>query len=149
MNRIDSFQEEYRFLSNFYSSPIWYPGIKYPTAEHAYQAQKCQTLDDRKAIALLETPGQAKRHGKTVVLRENWEQMKLGVMLDVVRAKFYQNAELHQKLLDTGDAILVEGNTWGDTFWGMVDNQGQNWLGRILMLVRSDLYRMERLRARG
>ena len=35
--------------------------------------------------------------------------------------------------------VKIEGNTWNDTFWGVCNGQGQNWLGKILMLVRSEL----------
>ena len=65
--------------------------------------------------------------------------VKVKLMFELVLEKFKQNPELKQKLLETGNQELIEGNTWNDTFWGVCNGQGQNWLGKILMLVRSEL----------
>ena len=62
-------------------------------------------------------------------------------MLNVVRAKFDQHPDLAQKLLETGDEELVEGNTWGDRYWGVCGGKGKNMLGKILMRVREELRR--------
>lgn len=136
---IDSFEGKYRFLSNFWpiTGGLHYDGILYPTTEHAYQALK--TMDDEKRmdIALLGTAGQAKRAGKTIKpLRWNWETIKLDIMFDLNFLKFARNRTLREKLLATGDAELIEGNTWGDTFWGQCNGKGQNELGNIIMQVR-------------
>ena len=82
---------------------------------------------------------EAKRLGRRVRLRSDWEQVKYDVMLDVVRAKFNQHPDLAQKLLATGDEELVEGNDWGDTYWGVCNGRGKNMLGKILMRVRAEL----------
>ena len=60
-------------------------------------------------------------------------------MEDICRAKFTQNEELKKKLIDTGDATLIEGNTWNDTFWGVCNGVGENNLGKILMKIREEL----------
>lgn len=83
------------------------------------------------------TAGQAKRRGYRVKLRDDWELVKLGIMEDLVRQKFNEKT-LGDMLLATGDAELVEGNDWGDKFWGVCDGEGQNMLGKILMKVRSE-----------
>lgn len=121
----------YAFLSNFYWHGNW-------TVEHQYQAAK--TDDPAWAAAILNapTPGAAKKLGRKAPMRPTWEQEKVAVMLALLRMKFLR-PELAQKLLDTGDATLVEGNWWGDTFWGVCRGQGQNHLGRLLMQVRSEL----------
>lgn len=134
---IASFQGKYRFLSNFWPSTIVYDNIKYPTVEHAFQATKTLDLAEKLAISNLTTPGQAKKAGKNVELRSDWEQVKLQVMLDLLRLKF-QNSTYKQLLLDTGDQELVEGNTWGDTFWGVCQDVGENNLGKLLMKVREE-----------
>ena len=84
-------------------------------------------------------PSEAKRLGRRMRLRSDWEQVKYDVMLDVVRAKFNQHPDLAQKLLATGDEELVEGNDWGDTYWGVCNGRGKNMLGKILMRVRAEL----------
>jgi len=68
-----------------------------------------------------------------------WDGAKLGIMAQLVVQKFTNNAVLAQRLHDTGDAELIEGNTWGDTFWGICKGKGENHLGRILMEVRHSI----------
>lgn len=132
---ITSFSGEYAFLSNFYPTQIRYGGI-YPTAEHAYQAMKTLSLNERFKIAKLTTPGQVKRAGREVTLRPDWEDIKLRVMEEILYNKFH-NRELAKKLIATGGQVLVEGNTWGDTYWGVCNGKGKNNLGKLLMAVRA------------
>lgn len=133
---IDSFRNEYYFLSNFYEAPITFDGITYLNNEAAFQAQK--VLSGRERFANL-NPSEAKHLGRRVSLRPDWESVKVNLMRDIVRAKFAQNEDLREKLLNTGDAYLVEGNDWGDKIWGQVNGAGQNLLGQILMEVREEL----------
>ena len=86
-------------------------------------------------------PAMSKKAGRRVQLRADWEDVKLSIMEDIVRAKFTQNEDLKQLLLATGDLVLEEGNTWHDTFWGVdvKTQEGENHLGRILMRVRQEL----------
>jgi ribA/ribD-fused uncharacterized protein len=135
---IDSFRGEHEFLSNFYPASVNYEGRLYPTTEHAFQAAKSMDQKVRESVRRAPTPGQAKKMGNNLKIRRDWESVKYNVMLDVVRKKF-QHPELRQRLLDTGNATLVEGNTWNDTTWGVCRGRGKNWLGRILMQVRSEI----------
>lgn len=135
---IDSFCGEYRFLSNFYPSSIEYKGVKYPTVEHAFQATKSLDLDDRLFIAKLETPGKAKRAGRNLILRKDWEEIKIEVMRELLVLKFKDDS-LANKLKKTEPHELIEGNTWGDKFWGVCNGEGQNWLGKLLMEIREEL----------
>jgi ribA/ribD-fused uncharacterized protein len=138
---IDSFEGEHRWLSNFYPSEITWEGITYRTVEHAYQAAKTESLAQRTFIAWLRTPGQAKRHGQTVELRDGWEDMKIGIMETLLRLKFQPLPanQLWHLLQATGDQELVKGNWWGDTFWGVCQGVGRNELGKALMRVRAGL----------
>ena len=136
---IDSFTEENRFLSNYYASPITYEGVEYPTVEHAFQAAKTLDVETRKRIAAMNTPGEAKYMGRCVTLRKDWEQVKFSVMKELLELKFRSNTALALRLLATGDAYLIEGNTWNDTIWGVCNGKGQNNLGKLLMEVRSEL----------
>ena len=132
---INSFQGEHEFLSNFAASEIEFEGIVFPTVEHAFQAAKTFNHTGRVLIAAASTPGKAKRLGRSVSLRADWDEVKYSIMFQLVLQKF-QLPALEEKLLATGDAILVEGNTWGDKVWGVCDGEGTNWLGQILMDVR-------------
>lgn len=135
---IGEFKGEFYFLSNFYESDVTYGGITYRNNEAAFQAQKTTNKFIRMKFHQL-NPSDAKKLGRQVQLREDWEQIKDQVMYEICKAKFEQNPDLRAKLLETGDEILVEGNTWGDRIWGAVYGVGENRLGRILMRVRSEL----------
>ena len=141
---IVEFDGENEFLSNFYPSPILHEGIVYPTNEHFFQAMKTLDPIERKAIANAETPGMAKRMGRTIKLRSDWEQIKVDVMRTGLTLKF-SDAKLAQKLIDTGDEELVEGNWWHDNTWGNCHCPkcsrlgGRNMLGMLLMELRKEL----------
>ncbi len=137
--RIAEFQGEYRFLSNFWPATVEFEGLTYPTVEHAYQSAKTLDTSERKRIAAMKTPEEAKRAGRALKQREDWEKVKFDVMETCVRYKFAHHDDLRAKLLATGDAELIEGNNWGDKIWGQVDGVGENRLGKILMKVRDDL----------
>ena len=136
MKLIDDFGEDNYFLSNFYPSPIKYKGITYQTAEAAFQAQKDPSRQ-KEFINL--NPALSKKLGRSVKLRKDWELVKDNIMYEIVYAKFVQNPLLLKKLINTGDAFLIEGNTWYDTYWGVCNGEGKNKLGKILMKIRSEL----------
>lgn len=139
MDKIDSFSGEYRFLSNFYMAQVEYQGITYCCSENAFQAAKTLNNTVREQFANMD-PSKAKREGRRIKLRQDWESVKDIVMYEITKAKFTQNKDLKEKLLATGDAKLIEGNTWGDDYWGVCNpEKGQNKLGRILMCVRGEL----------
>ena len=138
MNKINSFRDEYYFLSNFYECSVTYNGLTYKNNEAAFQAQKCINLKDREKFCDLRA-SESKKLGRRVVLRKDWEDIKIKVMTDIVKAKFEQNEDLQKKLLATEDAYLEEGNSWGDRIWGTVNGVGANNLGEILMNVRKEL----------
>ena len=139
MNVIDDFEGAYEFLSNFHESPVMYDGIQYGSSEAAFQAAKTLDIDERRSIAKL-SPDEAKHAGRSLTLRNDWENVKVSIMEEVLRAKFTQHPELLQKLLATEKALLVEGNDWLDTFWGFDVNlgYGANMLGQLLMKIRAD-----------
>jgi len=137
---IDRFAGKHFFLSNFYNATVHYGGHTYRNNEAAFQAQKCP----ERATEFEELdPSEAKKLGRKVSLRPDWESVKVRVMYEVCLDKFTTNPDLRTKLLGTGDARLVEGNTWGDTYWGMYHGRGSNMLGNILMIIRDEL-RVER-----
>lgn len=134
---IDSFKGEYEFLSNFYPATVSYEGDMYPSVEHAFQAAK--TLDPQMRLKIrLSNAAGAKKLGRQLDLRSDWETIKLDVMRELLKAKF-SDPELRAKLKATGRESLVEGNWWGDTFWGVCRGQGENHLGVLLMEIRDSL----------
>lgn len=137
---INQFKGNYHFLSNFFEIPVEYDGLIYQNNESAFQAQKCLTEEEKLQFCECK-PGRAKHLGRRVKLRPDWEEVKVGIMEEIVRAKFTQNPHLGARLIATGSANLTEGNTWNDTFWGVNLNsgKGENHLGRILMKVRDEL----------
>lgn len=156
---IEEFQGEYAFLSNFwpwygrrqYGEPIVisYEGINFPSVEHAYQAAKTHNRRVRVTISKATTPGYAKQLGRNVLLRENFDEIRVDVMESLLRVKFFTRAnwseDLLAKLLETHPERLQEGNYWGDAFWGRIRNpdgywQGKNHLGNLLMKLRREAW---------
>ena len=141
---IDNFRGKYAFLSNFYPAEVVdmdfnvKGAIRYKTVEHAFQAAKTKDFAERLEFANLDSPSSAKSKGRHIKLREDWGDVKEYVMYTYLKQKF-SIPELKTKLLETGDAILVEGNTWGDRFWGVYNGEGKNLLGTLLMQVRKEL----------
>lgn len=147
VSTINRFSGGYRFLSNFWLAEVELDGERYKSVEHAYQAAKAITAIDRRYIAAAETPGLAKRRGREVALRDDWNQIKIEVMVALLRQKFARPF-LGPMLLSTRDARLVEGNNWHDTFCGECDGTcrhgghepyGDNHLGQLLMQIRAEL----------
>lgn len=144
---INIFDGDYAFLSNFYESPFEYQGIVFPTMEHWFQAWKTKDPEEFAAIVAAGTPGKAKRLGRHCTLRTDWEQVKTDVMMNGLHLKF-QNPVLMDKLLATGDKVLIEGNTWHDQTWGCCfcekcGGQGKNLLGQLLMELRDEILNKE------
>ena len=141
ITRIDSFSGQYRFLSNFFPAKFTWRGLEWSSSECAFQAAKSLNPNDwLKAQSM--TPSQAKRFGKTVTMRPDWKQIKFCIMAEICKEKFMQNPELLVALKATGSAYLEEGNTWGDRVWGVSppgSGAGGNWLGLVLMALRSTL----------
>jgi len=145
MDMITNFTGPYQWLSNFYPAPITMGAEVWPTVEHYYQAMKTLDPAERERIRAAATPGQAKRMGAKVDLRDDWNLVKVSFMGYAVRQKFTEYDLLRQYLLQTGNAHLIEGNTWHDNFWGSCrcddcrSAKKRNELGKILMAVRSTL----------
>lgn len=137
MHLIDSFTGEYAFLSNFYRCSLIIDGECYFTVEHAFQAAKTSDLTSKERIRNAVSARMAKRYGRRAMLRPDWEEIKIPVMYNLLRRKF-RLSPLRDQLEATGDAVLIEGNLWGDTTWGVHRGQGHNMLGRLLMLVREE-----------
>lgn len=136
-----SVRSEFGELSNFAPYAVFLAGKRWPTSEHYFQAQKFVDAAEREEIRRARTPGKAAEMGRDRKrkLRRDWEGVKVGIMREVVEAKFRQHEELRALLLATGDAELVE-HTANDAFWGDGgDGSGRNQLGRILMDVRTAL----------
>lgn len=135
---IDSFRGEYRFLSNFGPGQIELGKEVYLTSEHLYQALKTLDPKEQKFVRIAPTPGEAKRRGKKITLREDWDEVKDDIMRMVLDLKFSQNPDLRRKLLATGDQELIESNIWGDVYWGVCFGSGQNKLGLLLQETRAN-----------
>lgn len=140
---IDDFRFEYRWLSNFHMCPVAYEGMMFDCSEAAYQAAKTTDLTERTKFQHV-SGNVAKQMGMKLKLRANWDTIKHDIMLAIVGDKYIRNPDLMQKLKDTGTRILIEGNTWGDTYWGVCNGKGKNNLGIITMYIRDKaLYKLD------
>lgn len=143
MNPITDFNGEFQWLSNFSPSIVFLDGFAYPTVEHAYQAAKSFDEDYRLRIRGVNYPGRAKKIGNSITIRNDWEILVPGtvllvkqkVMKDLLIQKF-DIPEYKELLLATGDCMICEGNTWGDTYWGVYKGKGENNLGKLIMEIR-------------
>lgn len=135
--RIEEFSGDHRFLSNFWLSPIVMGDHVYPSTENAYQAAKYPKAERQQFTTC--SPAKAKELGQRITNPKNWPTEKLKVMKKVLEQKFRVNTFNAILLVSTGGALIVEGNTWDDIFWGVCDGAGENNLGRILMDIRETL----------
>lgn len=138
-NRCSGFSGKFYFLSNFYPCKIidldFGRDIEYPSVEHAYQAHKTFKRDKRYSMSKIRTASAAKRAGRKLVIRSDWEESKIEIMTLLLCQKF-SDPVMNEMLLSTGNLELVETNWWGDTFWGVYGGKGNNMLGKILMEIR-------------
>jgi ribA/ribD-fused uncharacterized protein len=139
MEPITTFRGQHFFLSNFYPARVDFEGLEYPTVEHAYQAAKTVLAEERIQIQSAMSPSEAKRLGRQITIRSDWDGLKIGIMAELVFSKFFEHPALGELLVGTGTRTIVEENWWGDTFWGTCRGKGRNELGRILMNVREAL----------
>lgn len=148
---ITSFRDDYKFLSNFYPCKITIAGYTFPSVENAYQAMKCANPNDYSQFVNI-GPAEAKKLGRKIQLRNDWEQIKYNVMRQLLDLKF-QDKILLRMLQDTAPESIIEGNYWHDNYWGMCqcdkckDKIKHNHLGELLQRKRnlsgnSDIYTM-------
>lgn len=138
--KITSFRGLFVFLSNFFYVNVEFDGEIYPSVEHAYQAAKTLDLNEREKIRNAKTAKEAKALGYKITLRKDWNDVKVEIMLGLLRQKFKKGTHLSEMLLLTNDAEIIEGNFWGDTFWGVDSTKGgENMLGKLLMQVRQEV----------
>lgn len=141
---IDTFKKDNFYLSNFCQTPIFFSGQEWPGVEQIFQAAKALDEGRREEFRSLSAK-EAKKAGKKIPIRPDWDQVKYDVMLKACRLKFKQNEEFKQKLLSTDHKKLIEGNYWHDNIWGQCQCEkckniiGQNLLGKILMRIRAEL----------
>ena len=156
---IYKFRGEYDFLSNFHVIKEPWSFLYHPckTSEHAYQLSK--TLDVKERIKISNSSlKDVKKFGREATIRPDWDDVKVGMMYKILYSKF-SIPYLRDKLISTEDALLIEGNTWHDNFWGWHLNSYDefeelddytkallgsfacecNHLGRLLMMVRQSL----------
>lgn len=155
MGAITALRDTWRPLSNFWYTPVTMFGVSFPTNEHAFTAAKDAQagtpagMASLHAFAALRTPSDAKKKGRQITLRADWEQpykdgllFKEWVLLTLLRRKF-ETPKMRDLLLSSEDRLILEGNTWGDRVWGVIDTksgvEGYNRLGAMLMSVREEL----------
>lgn len=134
---ISKFRNKYAFLSNFYPCDVTYEGLKFKSVESAFQAAKTPNIEDRKVFVNL-SARDAKKQGRSLMLRSDWEKIKESVMYKCLQSKF-SNEDWKKALIETYPNELVETNTWGDIYWGVYNKIGDNRLGKLLMQLRDEL----------
>lgn len=132
--------DEYGWLSNFYhtkETQFTIKGVSFNSVEQAYQSYKAANPKVFNYVYAGYTPSECKRRGRRAVITDNWDLKKIPIMSMCVLAKFEQNEYLKNKLLETGNELLVEYTTWNDSYWGVNQKYvGDNNLGKIIMTTR-------------
>ncbi len=142
--KITVFAGAHSFLSNFYPCRIKFAGVEFRSLEHAYQAAKTYNPWEHLRIAGMPTAKEAKQYGgRNLRPEDDWDNRRIEVMRLLIARKFKRNSDLAQQLLNTEDALLIEGNWWGDVFWGKCRGKGKNMLGKLLMRRRRKLNQYE------
>lgn len=136
--KVKGFRGEYRWLSNFYKSPVTLWGVKFDTVEQAYQASKCSNRSDWDMMVGCKTPGDAKRKGRLITIRPDFESIKLDIMYQLLFLKF-SDPYFKNKLIRIKDYYIEETNWWGDTYWGVCNGVGENNLGKLIMKIAKAL----------
>jgi len=135
MARKAKFRGDLGFLSNFYPSLIIYNNVDYRSSEHLFQSLKAKDPDAAERIRVSDFKD-VKKLGRVVEAKDNWDQIRVAVMFLCLQLKFEQNYDLMKDLLNTNNYDLVEENDWGDKFWGVCDGEGENMLGKLLLLLK-------------
>lgn len=118
-------------------------GKLYPTSEHAYHSEK---FEDEKLKEELRNTRSAHDSQKFANAnkdkrRSDWDDVKLGIMKEILKEKVLQHPYVMKKLIDSGQKELVE-DSWRDNYWGWGPNKdGENHLGKLWMEVRDELVR--------
>jgi ribA/ribD-fused uncharacterized protein len=141
MTDITLFRNDNFYLSNFFESPFIDKDKSYVTAEHYYQSKKTEDNNLSEKIRLVDSPGMAKKLAQNIEIRKDWKDIRIDVMRKAIILKFDQNIDIKEKLLNTGTRKLIEGNYWGDKFWGadIETLKGKNMLGKLLMEYRDGI----------
>lgn len=145
----------YGAFSNFSPHPIQMPDENgdyqtWSSVEHYYQAHKFVGVNDPvprdfvEDIKSAKSPEEAARMGRTIqrqhpdLVRSDWDAVKIDVMYRALKCKFSIYPHLNSMLLSTAGSVLVEASPH-DLFWGGGrDGEGLNYLGRLLMQLRSE-----------
>lgn len=137
------YEQDFYVLSNFSAFTLMWKGLRFDTSEAAYHWEK-YTPNEIGVGHLIRTAPSAHEafqiaHKYRSAQRPNWDDVKVGIMLDILRAKAAQHEYVARKLLSTGHRTLIE-NSWRDDYWGWGPNRdGKNMLGKLWMQVRDEL----------
>ncbi len=137
---IEKFDGEYSWLSNFKFVKVKLKGEIYPSVEHAYMSAKSDSLEWKRFCQTEINPGKVKKKSREVKTIDDWKEINLGVMFALLLQKF-KREPFKSLLIKTGKQPIQEGNYWNDRFWGVCleTGVGENWLGRMIMIIRSGL----------
>ncbi len=138
------YEQEFYGLSNFSAFNLVWKDLVFPTSEHAYQWEKFDSVLFPKIKASIYLASSAHEAFKLAEVHKenrflNWDDIKVPIMKNILRAKVSQHEYVIRKLLETGNRKLIE-DSWRDPYWGWgADKQGTNMLGTLWMEIREEL----------
>ncbi|HPE14490.1 MAG TPA: NADAR family protein [Bacilli bacterium] len=140
---IGFYPREFYCLNNFSSFKVEYNGVLYSSLEEAYQTIGFLVPAPKIAQQIKNShsahEAQKLAYANRKFQRKDWDEVKVFIMEDLLRAKIKQNPYVKKKLLETKDYTIVE-DSLKDDFWGWGPNRnGQNQLGKLWMKLREEL----------
>jgi ribA/ribD-fused uncharacterized protein len=137
------FSGAYDALNNWSAHRVVIWGENFQTLEHGYHFRKFRETSPDVAAEILAAPSPwaakqiERQHGRK--RPADWEEIKVGVMRELLRAKIKQNQDVSERLLSTGTKKIYESSPW-DKFWGCgEDGKGHNQMGKLLMEARDQI----------
>jgi len=139
------YEREYYCFSNFSSFAVKWRGKLWQTSEHAYQAAHFFKTAPKLAETIYHAKSAHEAYkiakGNANKAPKNWEEIKVGIMEEIVRQKLKQHPYIMKKLLQTGTRKIMEDSP-KDPFWGWgKDRKGRNELGKLWMKLRGEIAR--------
>ncbi|OJF10726.1 NADAR family protein [Couchioplanes caeruleus] len=125
-------------LQNDYPAVITIGANTYPSVTHAYWALSTPDPGWHEQITAAPRRYDAGKLAEQAPRRTDWATARLAVMTALLRAKYTQHTQMAQTLRASGDARIVYVD-FDSAYWSANGKRGNNWIGRLLEVIRSEL----------
>ncbi len=120
-----------------------FPG-KYPSSESIFQSSKIIDVDYSNKQKLSKNPRISKKLSEKIEPREFWNVNKCEIMRYIIKLKIEQHQDIKNNLIKTSMKDIIFNSKQDELFGTGRDNSGKNMLGKILMDIRNDIYKLKK-----